>query len=76
MVIIHGLLVSRLVDLHAARPCHPSSTLSRSIRVSCVKNKDSYTTAAAIGLAAKGLCHHWIYLGRRIKLGIVGALGP
>lgn len=41
-----------------------------------MKNEDSYTTAVAIGLAAKGLGHNWIYLGRQREPGMLRAFGP
>ncbi len=66
----------KLVDPHADRPCHPQSTWSHSTRYSYVKNKDSYITAGAIGLAAKILRHGWSCLGRQRESGMLRALGP
>lgn len=71
-----GPLISRLVDLHATRACHPLSTLSRITKYLYVKNRDSYTIIAAIGLAAKGLRYNWIRLGRQRESGMLRALGP
>lgn len=66
----------RLVDLHAARACHPLSILSRNTRYLYVKNRDSYTIIAAIGLAVKRLRYNLIRLGRQREPGVLGALGP
>lgn len=71
-----GLLISRLVDLHATRACHPLSTLSRTIKYLYVKNKDSYIIIAATGLPAKGIHYNWIRLGRQRESGMLRALGP